>query len=302
MAMNYHAGSVGIAPALVLALAGTSCVINVDGEQIVVREEHRFTPGAGASLALDTFDGSVQVRSWDRPDVLVEVQKRGPDRETAEALEVTVTQDGSQVRVQAPAPRVQKEFIGIGSVASPSVSYEVSVPRAIALSAETRDGSITVSNIRGPVTLRSGDGSIRAERIEGELNANTVDGSIQIADVNGTAVLESGDGSITVQGRVDALRVRTRDGSVVVEADEGSAMSGDWEVTTGDGSIVFRVPEGFNAEIDAASSDGRVRAEAAGLDTSQGSDERERLRGRLGSGGHVVRLRSGDGSIRVLNR
>jgi hypothetical protein len=300
--MTHQAGLRRCLPAVALAIAAAGCVINVDGEQVVVRDEHRFTVKAGAAVTLETFDGSVTVRSWDRPEVLVEVQKRGPDRETAEALEVRATQDGSQVRVEAPAPRVETEFVGIGTFTAPSVSYEVSLPREVALTVHTRDGSIAVSDIRGPVDLRSGDGSIRADRIEGELAATTGDGSIQIADVAGGATIDTGDGSIHVQGRVEALNARTRDGSVVIEADEGSAMKTDWEVSTGDGAIVFRVPEGFNAEIDAASSDGRVRGEVAGLDTSDGGEGRERLRGRLGTGGHVVRLRSGDGSIRVLNR
>lgn len=289
-------------PIAALALASSGCVINVDGEQVVVRDEHRFTVNEGASVTLDTFDGSVTVRSWDRPEVRVEVQKRGPDREIAEALDVRATQEGREVRVEAPAPKVTREFVGIGSFAGPSVSFEVSVPRDIGVTVNTRDGSIAVSGIRGAVTLQSGDGSIQAQGIDGELRAQTGDGSIRVSDVSGRASVESGDGSIHVQGRVDALRARTRDGAVVIEADEGSAMTGDWDVTTGDGSIVFRVPAGFDAEIDAASSDGRVRGEITGLDTAGGTEERERLRGRLGSGGHVVRLRSGDGSIRVLNR
>jgi hypothetical protein len=89
---------------------------------------------------------------------------------------------------------------------------------------------------------------------------------------------------------------------VVVEADEGSAMKGNWEIATGDGSIVFRVPDTFNAEIDATSRDGSVRGELTGLDHARDDNGRESLKGRLGSGGHVVKLRSGDGSIRVVNR
>jgi hypothetical protein len=300
--MNHHVGPVRIVPAVALALVAAGCVINVDGEQVVVRDEHRFTVKPGAAVTLETFDGAVSVRSWDRPEVLVEVQKRGPDRETAEALQVTATQDGNQVRVVASPPKVEFEYVGIGSASGPSVAYDVSVPREVALTVTTRDGSIAVSNIQGDVALDSGDGSIKVERVEGELKVHTGDGSIQIADVTGGAAIESGDGSIHVQGRVDALSARTRDGSVVIEADEGSVVGADWDITTGDGSIVLRVPDGFNAEIDAASSDGRVRSEVAGLETDQDADERGRLRGRLGSGGHVVRLRSGDGSIRVLNR
>jgi hypothetical protein len=269
--------------AVLVALAGAGCVINVDGERVTVREEKRFAVESGADVSLETFDGSIRIRAWDRPEVLVEIEKRGPDRDEAASLEVRATQDGNRVSVVAPAPAVSREFVGIGNVTSPSVSYLVSVPRGVTLMAETRDGSISVDDLSGAITLRSGDGSIRAAGLEGDVGAHTEDGSVELS------------------GRLRTVEVETGDGSVVVEAAEGSAMQRDWNVSTGDGSIVFRVPQGFSAEIDAASRDGRVRSEVEGLEEHRG-DGSGSLRGRLGSGGPTVRLRTGDGTIRIANR
>jgi hypothetical protein len=288
-------------PALAIAAAG--CVINVDADQVVVREEREFKVDAGADVTLDTFDGSIRVESWSRPEVHVEIQKRGPDHDVAAALEVRTSQEGNRVRVEAPAPKVMRESFGIGNFSGPSVSLVVRVPESVKVTAITRDGSIVVQNVRGAVNLRSGDGSIRAEAVTGDVTAHTGDGSVTIVDANGALSLESGDGSIRVDGRVQALRARTRDGSIVIEADEGSAMKDDWDVSTGDGSITFRVPGEFSADIDAESRDGRVRSDFDGLARERDDDDdRGMLRGRIGSGGHTVKLRSGDGSISVLNR
>jgi len=270
---------------LVLAYATSACVINVDGEGVLVRDEKRFSVRSGAELTLRTFDGSIQVESWDRPEIVVEVQKRGPDRETAAALEVKATQDGNRVVVEAPEPRVSRDFVGIGNFSSPSVSFVVSVPKNAKVSANTRDGSV------------------KAARLSGDLTVRTDDGSVQVGDVSGRVSLESGDGSVHADGTFEALHVVTGDGSIVIEADEGSAMDGDWDITTGDGSIVFRIPENFSADIDALSRDGSVRGDMTGLTHDRGSEGRgESLRGRIGNGGHTVKLRSGDGSIRVVNR
>ena len=292
-----------MALAAVLALAAGGCVINVDADPVVVREDKRFTVRGGAELTLETFDGSIEVESWSRPEVSVEIQKRGPDRETAAALEVRASQEGNQVRVEAPRPRVTREFIGIGNVSGPSVSFVVRVPENMTLTAVTRDGSIAVRKVQGTIALTSGDGSIRAEGVGGDIRARTDDGSVEILDVNGRVSLESGDGSIRVEGRMEDLQAKTRDGAIVIEADEGSTMTRDWDVSTGDGSITFRVPRGFNAQIDAHSRDGRVRSEIEGLESgAEDDDDRGTLRGRIGSGGHTVTLRSGDGSISVLGR
>lgn len=287
----------------ILAVAASGCVINVDADQVVVRDEKQFKVGPGAEVTLDTFDGSVQVQSWSQAEVRVEIQKRGPDREIAAALEVRSSQDGNRVRVEAPAPKVTREFVGFGNYSGPSVSFVVRVPENVKLTAITRDGSIAVDKVTGTVHLRSGDGSIRANAVTGDVTVRTDDGSLALVDVNGRLSLESGDGSIRVQGRFDDLHVKTGDGSITVEAEDGSAMKDDWDISTGDGSISFQVPRAFNAEVDASSRDGRVRSDIDGLTASNDDDDdRGTLRGRIGSGGHTVTLRSGDGSITVLNR
>jgi DUF4097 and DUF4098 domain-containing protein YvlB len=289
-------------PLLAMALFTAGCVINVGADQVVVKEEKQFTVGEGAELTLETFDGSIDVRSWNKPQVGVEIQKRGPDRETAAALEVRSTQDGNRVRIEAPSPKVQRESFGLGNVSMPSVSFVVHVPERLKLTATTKDGSISVSRINGKVALKSGDGSIKSDGITGELTAHTEDGSMRIVNVNGRVSVESGDGSIHVDGRVEGLHARTADGSIVIEAADGSAMKEDWDVATGDGSITVQVPDDFDAEIDADARDGGVQADMQGIDAVRNDNGRGTMRGKIGSGGHVVKLRSGDGSIRLLNR
>ncbi len=276
-------------------------MINFGADQVVVRDEKVFTVNPGVEVMLDTFDGSIEVQSWSQPEVRVEIQKRGSDRETASALEVRSSQEGNRVRVEAPSPAVRRDYVGFGRYSGPSVSFVVRVPENATLTAATRDGSIAVENVRGTIDLRSGDGSIRGEAVSGNVTVRTGDGSVTLVGVNGRVSLESGDGSLRVEGRVEGLHARTRDGSIVIEADEGSAMKDNWDVTTGDGSITMRIPQAFSAEVDADSRDGRVRSNIEGLESSDRDDDGGSLRGRVGSGGHTIRLRSGDGSI-SLNR
>ena len=58
----------------------------------------------------------------------------------------------------------------------------------------------------------------------------------------------------------------------------------------------------FNAEIDAETSDGSIRSSYPGLEEDgdgEGRARRRSLRTRLGDGGPVLKLRTGDGTIRV---
>ena len=113
---------------------------------------------------------------------------------------------------------------------------------------------------------------------------------------------DSGDGSIDVDGRLDVVTVRTGDGSVRVDAADGSNMKSEWRITTGDGRISLRVPNGFNAAVDASTGDGSVHVDGIPNASSKGDDsDRRRVAGQLGSGGSTLTLRSGDGSIDVTH-
>jgi putative adhesin len=285
----------------VLAVVGsTACAIDVRGDYAVVREEKRFTVSGEPDLRLRTFDGSIQLKSWDRNEVLVEIEKRGPDSDAAKALVVNASQDGNRVTIEVPNPRSDGGGIHIGQ--SPSVSLIVTAPRRMKLDAHTGDGSVSADNIAGTIAIDTGDGSIRIRRIEGALKAHTGDGSIDIDDAAGRVEAHSGDGSINVGGRFDLLDVKSGDGSVHVDAEEGSALKSDWSISTGDGSISVELPGNIDAQIDAHSNDGGVRANGfSGLSTNR-EDDRGSVTGTLGKGGRRLSIRSGDGSIAINRR
>jgi hypothetical protein len=287
-----------------LSIGAAACSIDVRGEGIVKREEKRFVVNGHPDVNLRTFDGSIQLKSWDKNEVLVEIERRGPDEQSTDALVVNTSQDGNRIVVEVPAPPDRGRGIHIGSWQSPSVSLVVTAPREVNVVARTGDGSISADELAGTVELNSGDGSIQARRVEGSLRVRTGDGSIDITDATGRVEADSGDGSVELSGRLDALDVRTGDGAVRLDILDGSALKSDWSVNTGDGSISVRLPGNLDADLDAHTGDGGVHADGLPVaaerdDTSGNRDTRDTLRAHLGKGGRTLRLRSGDGSINI---
>ena len=83
---------------VVLAWAvASACVVSVDSQGQIVREEKRFTVDGTPDLHLATFDGAIEIQSWDKPEVLVEIEKRGPTREAVDGLKVESSQDGNRI-------------------------------------------------------------------------------------------------------------------------------------------------------------------------------------------------------------
>jgi hypothetical protein len=120
----------------------------------------------------------------------------------------------------------------------------------------------------------------------------------------GNVTARSGDGAINVDGIHGRLELHTGDGSITFHADGGTRMTDDWSFTTGDGSVAIDLPRDFAAELDAHTGDGTIRNELtvaaeAGDDNKRSEDERRSLRTRLGAGGKTLKIRTGDGSIKL---
>jgi DUF4097 and DUF4098 domain-containing protein YvlB len=293
----------GLLSATAVVVAASACVdvvAGVDGLRYVTQEEKRFSISGKPELTLSTFDGAIEVRPWDRPEVRVVVEKHAATKEAADRIEVNSEQNGNQIAVTARA--YPQRTLGIGFHVSRSAKLIVSVPASSDVQARSGDGSVDVEGISGRLQFRSGDGSIRGRRLSGDVNVHTGDGSIRLNDVDGRLDALTGDGSIVVDGRLTEVRVRTGDGSVAVSASGGSAPAGDWDIVTGDGSVTMEIPDGFNGDLDAHTGDGAIVMHDITLSNVTGRIGRRNIRGQLGSGGRPIHIRTGDGSITLRRR
>ena len=266
---------------LAIALVGSSvagCVdISAGNAQYIDTIEKRFAVSGAPTLKVGTFDGSVEVNTWDRPEVLVTIERRAASRSDADRMQITAEQTGDRVDVDVRGHREGGFHLHFGSF---SARISVMVPLKATVEARTGDGRVTVRDVQGDLNVRTGDGSIRLEHVKGAVDAT------------------SGDGSIEIEGEIDGLRARSGDGRVHLHA-ANKALSSDWSLATGDGAVVVEVPDGFSAELDATTGDGRVEVRDVPFSGSSDSRHRGAARGRIGDGGARVTIRTGDGSITV---
>ena len=179
------------------------CVVGVDSQAQIVREEKRFSVDGVPDLRLTTFDGAIEVRGTDSSQVLVEIEKRGPTREAVDELRVEATQEGRRIDVEVKRP--SREGMVFGIHVSTSAKLIVSVPKRSTVLARTGDGAIRIEGVEGRLELRTGDGSIHVSDVKGELVLNTGDGSINVDHAEGRLTLETGDGGVNVEGNLSVV-------------------------------------------------------------------------------------------------
>ena len=231
-------------------------------------QETKSFPVSGAPrVNITTFDGHVTVRGWDKAEVSYNATKRAETEEGLRQITVESEQQGPVISVIA---RNEHNYNG-------TVNLEVFVPKQSTLHVSSGDGAVNLDGVSGEITLRSGDGSIEVSNSGGQLQVNTGDGTIQISKFDGQVDARTGDGAIALDGNFNALSART-----------------------GDGEISLTVPAGSSFTIETNS---REEITNQGFTVAEDITPSPRLkRWRIGNGGKVFVLRTGDGKISLRPR
>jgi DUF4097 and DUF4098 domain-containing protein YvlB len=231
------------------------------------QESKVFTVSGSPRVNITTFDGQVTVRGWDKAEVSYNATKHAEDDESLRQISIRGEQQGQTIFVNATNPN---QFNG-------SVSLEVFVPRQSSVHVSSGDGAVSLDGVSGEITLRSGDGAIEVANSTGQLQVNTGDGTIQISKFDGQVDARTGDGAIALDGNFNALSARTGDGEISLKVPAGSSFT-----------IETNTP-------DEISNEGFIVAED--ITTSP------RLkRWKIGNGGKVFILRTGEGKILLSPR
>jgi DUF4097 and DUF4098 domain-containing protein YvlB len=246
---------------------GSGTGVGTGDNRLTAQESKTFTVTGSPSVNVSTFDGSVKVHGWDKSEVTYTLTKRADDDEGLRQITMQATQNASSISVVALSDNDRDG----------TASLEVWVPRKSTLHVASDDGSLKLDGVSGDLTLRTGDGSIEVNDGGGQLQVNTGDGHIHVINFDGQVDARTGDGAIRLDGNFNALSART-----------------------GDGAISLTVPSSSNFTIE-TNADGDVTNE--GLTLSEDISPSKRVkRWRVGNGGKVFVLNTGDGQIVLRSR
>lgn len=251
-----------------------------------------YTISGRARVHVDSNDGAVRVTTGDSKQVEFRVIYNGYTMD--KNLNITSKQDGDQVEVSA---RIRTGISWGWGGMHRSLRIEVHMPRSADLVVDTGDGSVEAEAIIGNMDIHTGDGHIRVEGAKGEIRLRTGDGSIEGHDLDGKLEATTGDGHVTLDGRFDSLNIKTGDGSINARANPGSKLDNGWSVRTGDGSVDMSLPGDLQANIEASTNDGRI---SLGIPlTVEGNLGSSQIHGKMNGGGQSLTIHTGDGSIHL---
>ena len=236
-------------------------------ERFTAKEARTFAVSGSPRVTLNTFDGHVTIHGWDKPEVTYNAVKGSATEEGLKDISIQAQQQGDAISVTAVNDDGENG----------SVHFDVYVPRKSSLHVSSGDGALTLDGVSGQITLRSGDGPIEVANSDGQLQVNTGDGVIRISKFDGQVDARTGDGAIALEGNFNSLSARTGDGTISLTVPAGSSFT-----------IETNAP-------DEISNEGFVVAEDI-------TPSPRVKRWKIGNGGKVFVLKTGDGKILLRPR
>jgi lia operon protein LiaG len=228
---------------------------------------------------------------------------------------VTVTGSGAGLHawadVEVRLPRgCQTTFrLGVGRVSALQVEGDLTIDVAAAeVEAERTTGLLVVDTGSGAVVLRGN---------QGDISVDTGSGGVEATDVRGARLrVDTGSGGVTATGIQSAdLLVDTGSGSVQLEGVRSESINVDTGsggvrldllgaprsliVDTGSGGVTIVGPADLGAAVELETGSGGIQTDYA---MSHLSREHGYLQGTIGDGRGRIKVDTGSGGVRLLQR
>lgn len=281
---------VGVFVALLVALTGVAL-----GATYSEEVEFTISPSPGLHLTIETGNGGVSMRAWSGGQILVTATKSvtaltaGHARNVASQIKIETEQTEATAQIKVAFPR--RLFV------RQAVAFDILVPRDWIgqVSLKTSNGAIVVEGVNGDVHLWTSNGRIEVHDHAGRLTAHTSNGRIDLTQVDTALQATTSNGRITIREAV--LRgngeVRTSNGRITLEGTyHGTA---DYSIRSSNGTIELRLIPPVDLTLDARTSNGSVRLD--GLEVRVTEVGKSALRGTVGAGGGTLVVRTSNGDI-----
>lgn len=223
------------------------------------RVREQTLPATGGTLNVDGMkNGGISVKGWERNEILVRyrLQTSAPTQAEADTLaaQIRVTTTGSQIRADGPEQDGEAHW---------NVGYEIFVPRQTNLALQTRNGGISLSDVRGRINFDARNGGVSLKNLGGNVTGGTINGGLHV-ELTGSNW-------------------------------EGEGL----DVRTTNGGLSITVPDNYSAHLETGTVNGGLVVNPSIAEVTR---KTKQLSLDLGSGGTNLRIHTTNGGVSIKRR
>ena len=243
----------------------------------------------GAHLDLETFNGSVEIRSWDQNKVDISGTKYANSATLRDAIRIDTTGTPDSVTVRVVRPSEHHGNMG--------AKFVIRVPHDIVLNRiVSSNGAVRVENTNGSVHIQTSNGGINLTQIHGTVDAETSNGGIDLSDVVGNATLTSSNGHIRADHISGTVEASSSNGGITLALD--APPKSNIHASTSNSGIEVSMPAASAARVRAETSNGSISSDFQV--STQGTISKTHLEGAINGGGPLLDLSTSNGSIKIV--
>jgi DUF4097 and DUF4098 domain-containing protein YvlB len=177
-------------------------------QEELVNYDHSFEPHG--SLEVENTNGDIVIKTWNQEKIIVEAVKKGSETDLEE-LDIDARFTENSAILTTKQPNKSKSV----------VDYTIIVPKRVNVKLKTVNGSITVNQVEGAITAVANKGAIAINEASNSVRAKTAKGTIDVTmrriKPATTLTLENleGDIDLALPNETNAqLAAKTLDGKI----------------------------------------------------------------------------------------
>lgn len=247
---------------------------------------------ASGKVKVFNSNGRTRIIGEERTDIAVRARKIARAESDAAAhklldqIRINTTESGDALEIDVEIPRRWNRH--------GNVHLEVRLPRDHRLSVRSSNGKVCVEGMRCAVRAKSSNGPIKLTDVVGDIEVHTSNAKVACDCTRGRLLARSSNGKIELTDHCGSVDASTSNGIIHARLDEVGEPG--VSLATSNGRIVLELPEKVDADLDMRVDNGIIRNDRE-LGSQTGTNGR--IRGMLGRGGSVIKLRTSNGSISV---
>jgi len=175
------------------------------------------------------------------------------------------------------------------------VALTIRMPSHVQIEVSSANGKVNVCGMRADVLARSGNGSVSIQDVIGNLTLSAANAKVCCRHTCGWLEARSSNGNVELHDHTGGIDAMTSNGSI--RASLAKLSDAGVQLATSNGRIVINLPHKLDAEIDVRVDNGVIRndrSDEPGIIQTAG-----RVRGVLGQGGPLIKLRTSNGTVSI---
>jgi DUF4097 and DUF4098 domain-containing protein YvlB len=210
------------------------------------RRQYHFSVGSKAGVSVTNPYGSIYVKPSTDNSVVVNAVLH------SDKVEVDNSQNGNRVDIQS-------HLLSGADAETGRVDYEVQIPADASITLHSSNGSLRAEKLHGDVSLEGAGAVVDVRDVsDAHVHVKTMNGAVNLSNIqNGHVEVDSLSGEVTLTGVTGPLvQVVSTSGRINYIGDFGN--SGEYRLTSHSGDIEATIPAWTSADVSARSVRGEV--------------------------------------------